>query len=105
MPEFPDDQGFIVCESDFVFTKEEADRMKGAATNENCAQESLAEHLRDMMIGVPDSPAGAAFKKKESKSGSKHVRAEREVSLGEALHRRNEIMVTQARDWWIKFVV
>ena len=62
LPEFPDDQGFIVCESDFVFTKKEADLMQGAVTQEETARESLAEHFKEMMSDLPDTSAGAAFK-------------------------------------------
>ena len=63
LPEHPEDQGFIVCESDFVFTQEEAARMTSAVDASASSNETLDARLEEMCAEAPtDTDAGRRFK-------------------------------------------
>jgi hypothetical protein len=61
LPEHPEDQGFIVCESDFVFTQEQATRMTSAVDAAASGNGSFDARLEEMCADAPDTVAGRRF--------------------------------------------
>ena len=63
LDEHPADQGFIVCEPDFVFNEEQAQRMQAAIPHPNVTMPTTVQRMAEMVEDAPNSEAGLEFRR------------------------------------------